>query len=67
MTKPLDKIHPQYIVDENGKKRSVILSIKEFEEMIEDLDDLACIAKRKDEKTTSHQEFLKELKKDGLL
>ena len=63
MTMPKN-LHPKYIIDENGKKISVILSIKEFEQIIEDYEDLIEISKRKDEKTISHKEVLKELKQD---
>lgn len=37
------------MVDENGRKQSVVLSISEYQELLEDLEDLAVIAERKDE------------------
>ena len=67
MTKPIKDLHPQYIVNEKGEKTSVVLSIKEFEEILEDIQDLAEVAKRKNEKTTSHKDFIKELAKDGYI
>lgn len=33
-------IHPQFIKDNNGKKSMVILPLKEFETLIEELEDL---------------------------
>lgn len=33
---------PQYIVDDSGKKVSVVLSIKDYEKMLEDLDVAYC-------------------------
>ena len=66
MTMPIN-LHPKYITDKNGKKISVILSIKEFEKIIEDYEDLIEISKRKDEKTISHEKVLKELKQDGII
>jgi len=54
----------KYITDKRGKKRSIILPVKQFEELIEDL---AIAAERRDEDTISHKELLKELKADGLL
>ncbi len=45
----LDDLHPDYITDENGNKKAVILSISDFQELIEDLEDLAAIAERRDE------------------
>jgi len=64
MTMPIN-LHPQYITDDNGEKVSVIITMQEFESMLEDIEDLITIADRKDEETTSHEEFLKELKADG--
>lgn len=61
------EIHPQFITDENGIKQSVILSMSIFQGLLEDLEDLAAVAERKDEATTSHTDFLKELKGSGLL
>jgi len=57
----------KYITDENGRKREVILPIKEFENLLEDLEDLAVVAERRDEESVSHEEVIKRLKKDGLL
>jgi hypothetical protein len=63
----LDKIYPQYITDEKGKKKSVILPISKFQELVEDIEDLAAVAERRDEPTMSHKKFLAELKNDGLI
>jgi PHD/YefM family antitoxin component YafN of YafNO toxin-antitoxin module len=41
----------QFIVNENGEKTAVILSIEEYEELLEDIEDLAIIAERRDEPT----------------
>jgi PHD/YefM family antitoxin component YafN of YafNO toxin-antitoxin module len=59
--------HPQYIIDQNGHKTSVILSIEEFESLLEDLEDLAIIAERRDEPSITHNDLVAELKKDGLI
>jgi hypothetical protein len=45
----------------------VVLSISDFRELMEDLEDLAVIAERRDELTISHEDLLAELKNDGLL
>ena len=63
----IDQLHPQFITDEKGNKQSVILPISTFQELLEDINDLAMIAERKDEPTTTHNDFIKELKKDGML
>ena len=60
-------LQAQYITDENGKKTAVILPIEEFEELLEDLHDLAVLAERRDEPTISHEEVLAKLKRDAYL
>ncbi len=57
----------QYLVDENGQKTAVVLPVDEYEELLEDIHDLAVIAERKDESTTSFDELKKRLEADGLL
>ena len=42
---------PRYITDANGEKMAVILSLADYQELLEDLEDLASIAERKDEPT----------------
>ncbi len=63
----LDNVRPQYITDEKGRKKSVILPFSKFQELLEDMKDLAAVAERRDEPTISHKKFLVELKKDGLI
>ena len=41
------KLH--FLVDEQGRKKSVVLPIKEYQELLDDLADLAIMAERKDE------------------
>lgn len=57
----------QYVTNHAGEKTAVILPITEFEELLEDLQDLATVAERRDEPTISHDELLAELKRDGLV
>ncbi len=61
MTMPMN-IHSKYITNDDGQKLSVVLSIEEFEEILEDYEDLAIVAQRKGDKLTSHEDFLEELK-----
>jgi PHD/YefM family antitoxin component YafN of YafNO toxin-antitoxin module len=56
-------LHPQYIVDAANQKHSVILPLAEFEALMEDLEDLAAVAERREEPTISHDQLLAELKK----
>jgi hypothetical protein len=56
----------EYITDTNGNKRKVVLPIKTYETLLEDLHDLSVVADRKSEKTIAYAEVLKELKRDGI-
>ena len=47
--------------------KNLILPISQFRELLEDIKDLAAVAERRNEPTISHEEFLAELKKDGLI
>ncbi|CAG0981285.1 hypothetical protein ARNL5_02504 [Anaerolineae bacterium] len=61
------QLHTQFIVDGSGKKTAVVLPLKDYEELLEDIHDLAVIAERKDEPTMSFDELKKRLKADGLI
>jgi PHD/YefM family antitoxin component YafN of YafNO toxin-antitoxin module len=62
----------QYIVDEKGRKKAVLLSIKEYKSLIariEDLEDAIELDKAvRDAKSfKEHNEFMKELGDEGLI
>ena len=57
----------KYVTNQAGDKTEVILPINEFEDLLEDIEDLAAVAERREEPTISHEQLLAELKKDGLL
>lgn len=61
------QLHPQFVVDDTGNRTSVILPFGEFEELLEDLGDLAVAAERRKEAVVSHEDLTAELKRDGLL
>ncbi|MCG2769439.1 MAG: hypothetical protein L6435_13820 [Anaerolineae bacterium] len=63
----MGKPQEQYIIDEKGQKTAVVLPIEVYEELLEDLHDLAIIAERRDEPTISFEELKKRLREDGLL
>jgi hypothetical protein len=63
----LKKLHVQFVIDDSGNKTGVILPIGEFEEIIEDMEDLAILAERRDESTLSHEQVLSRLQQDGLV
>lgn len=61
------ELQAQYVTNEAGEKTAVILPIEEFLELLEDLEDLALLAERRDEPTISFDEVKKRLKNDGIL
>ena len=61
----VEELHPQYVVNEKGQKKAVILPVEEYEELLEDLSDLAIAAERREEGTVSHEQILKEINTDG--
>lgn len=60
-------MNTQFVVDESGRKTAVILPVEEYDELMEDIHDLAVIAERKDEPTINFDELKKRLKADGLI
>lgn len=58
---------PQYITDDKGKRMSVILPVNDYQELLDDLEDLAAVAERRDEKSISHDDVIKHLKASGKL
>ena len=57
----------QYVTNDAGEKTAVILPIEQFQELIEDMEDLAAAAERRDEPTILHTDLVAELKRDGLI
>jgi hypothetical protein len=57
----------QYIVDAEGKRKGVILSIERYEQLTEDLHDLAVVSERREEECISMDEMKRRLKQDGIL
>jgi hypothetical protein len=48
---------PQYIIDESGKKVSVILSVEDYDHLMDVLDD-ACCAKLYDQANELNEPFI---------
>ena len=57
----------QYLTDEHGDRTAVVLPIGDYEKLLEDLEDLAVVAERRDEPVISHEAFLADLNRDGVL
>jgi phosphate starvation-inducible protein PhoH len=53
----------EFITDIDGNKKAVILQIDEFNEMLEDIEDLAATIERREEDTISHEEVKEILNK----
>jgi hypothetical protein len=49
------RTHPRFITDSKVQRKAVILPIREYDELLEDLKDLATVAERRDEPTISHE------------
>ncbi len=56
----------QYLTNGKGKKTAVVLPVEDYQKLLEDMDDLAVIAERRDEETIPHAEFKRSLKHHGL-
>ena len=63
----MPKLQTKYIVNEKGEKTAVLLSIEGFEELLEDLHDLAIVAERRNEPTITLDDLKKRFRADGLL
>ena len=63
----LGDLHPQFITDQSGKRVSVVIPVAEYEELLEDMEDLAAVAERSEEPGVSHEDLLAALRNDGLL
>ena len=57
----------KFITDNKGRKKAVIIDIKLYQELLEDLEDLRLLAERRDEATSSLREVEERLKASGLL
>jgi PHD/YefM family antitoxin component YafN of YafNO toxin-antitoxin module len=56
----------QYITDRDGQKTGVILSIDEYERLLDDLHDLAVVAERRSETPVNLDKMKEWLKEDGV-
>lgn len=66
----LGTLEPKFVTDSQGEKTGVILSIRQYDELVElleDLEDLAAIERERDQPTRSHEDFVTALKASGYL
>lgn len=57
----------QYLTDERGAKVAVVIPIADYDALMEDVADLACVAERRDEERVSWEDVKKRLITDGLI
>jgi len=57
----------RYLVDKKGNKTDVVLTLEEYEGLIEDFHDLSVAFERQNDKRITLREFEDRLKEDGLL
>ena len=57
---------PEYIVDSEGRKTKVVLSVEAYEELLEDLHDLSVAFERRDEPLLAWEDVKRDLE-DGTL
>ena len=63
----LNYMNTRYITAKDGSRTDVVLPVADYEALMEDLQDLAVIAERREEPTYSLEEVKERLKADGLL
>ena len=61
----MNAIHPQYIIDKDGKKMSVVIPLDEYEQILEELDELDDIrlfdkAEKSNEPSMPFDEYVKQ-------
>jgi PHD/YefM family antitoxin component YafN of YafNO toxin-antitoxin module len=63
----MSKIQELFLVDRNGKKTAVVLTVEDYERLLEDIHDLSVIAERRAEPTISFDKLRQRLRTDGLI
>jgi len=57
---------PQFVVDDDGKKQMVLLNYSVYQELIQDLNDLALFAERRDEESLSLDELKQQIEDEKI-
>ena len=57
----------RYAVDAKGRRKGVVLSVRRYNRLMEDLHDLAVVAERRNEPLVGYEEMKRRLKRSGLL
>ena len=67
MSIPSSATREQLIVDAKGRKTAVLLPLRRYQQLMEDLHDLVVIAERRSEEPILLEEVERRLRLDGLL
>lgn len=68
MGRAIPKLKPRYVTDEKGKFSAVLLDFREYQkllEYLEDIEDIMDCIKRQNEPLIPYDEFVAKLKKAG--
>jgi PHD/YefM family antitoxin component YafN of YafNO toxin-antitoxin module len=57
----------KYVIDKKGKKTGVVLSLRRYRRLMEDIHDLAVVAERRREKAIYLEDLSRRLRQDGVL
>jgi len=57
------RLKEKFLTDKKGHKEAVVLDVRTYEELLEDLEDLVIIADRKREQTIPWEEAKRKIKK----
>jgi RNA:NAD 2'-phosphotransferase (TPT1/KptA family) len=57
----------KFILDKKGNKKGIVLSLRRYRRLMEDLHDLAVVAERRREKPLPLAELTRRLRQDGVL
>ena len=61
------RIREKFIVDGDGKKTAVVMSLRDYQRLLEDLHDLSVVAERREEPSVPLEEVKRRLRADGLI
>jgi hypothetical protein len=61
----MDEPQEQFIVDGNGRTTGVVLPLRRYRKLMEDIHDLAVVAERRKERPVSLVELKRRLKKNA--
>ena len=61
----MNSIQEQFVIDAKGRKTGVILPLRQYQKLMEDLHDLAVVAERRSEDPIPLEEMKRRLRKDG--